>query len=89
MKKIGGLGKDLTKGVAKGAAQSILTGLVVEIIEESGAKKIAKEKILEAGKTILKDDSIPAADKVKKEVMKKRWRRQRERAMKTPLSVAD
>ena len=71
MKKIGGLGKNLTKGVAKGAAQSILTGLVVEIFEESGAKNIAKDKILEAGKKVLKDDSIPNSDKIKKEVVKK------------------
>lgn len=71
VKKLGGFGKDLSKGVAKGAAQSILTGLVVEIFEESGAKNIAKDKILDAGKKILKDDSIPNSDKIKKEVMKK------------------
>lgn len=62
--------KDAIKGVAKDAMSTALNTAVSEIMEETGAKEIAKEKALEAGKKILGDKNIPTKDKVKKEILK-------------------
>ena len=66
MKRLG----DLAKGATKEAMSTALQTAVKEIVNESGAKKIAKEKLLEAGKTILGDKSIPNKQKIQKEILK-------------------
>ncbi len=66
MKKLGGL----AKGVGKEAMSTALNTAVKEIIEETGAKEIAKDKALEVGKTILGDKNIPTKQKVQKEILK-------------------
>jgi hypothetical protein len=66
MKKLGGL----AKGAAKEAMSSALQVAVGEIIKESGAKEFAKEQILETGKKILGDNSIPNKQKIQKELLK-------------------
>ncbi len=70
MKKIG----DLTKGAATGAAKEAMTialgAAVREIFDETGAKKIAKEQLMEIGKKILGDSSIPNKEKIQKEILK-------------------
>ena len=66
MKKIGGL----AKGAGKEAMKSTLNAVVKEIINESGAKEIAKDQLLEAGKKILGDKNIPTKQKIQKELLK-------------------
>ncbi|MFX0123013.1 MAG: hypothetical protein ACFFAE_05190 [Candidatus Hodarchaeota archaeon] len=66
MKKIGGL----AKGVGKEAMSTALNTAVKEILEETGAKEIAKDKALEVGKKILGDKNIPTKQKVQKEILK-------------------
>ena len=66
MKRISGL----AKGAAKEAMSSALQVAVREIINESGAKEIAKEQILDVGKKILGDKSVPNKQKVQKELLK-------------------
>ena len=66
MKKIGGL----AKGVAKEAMSTALQVAVKEIINESGAKELAKEQIMDVGKKILGDTSIPNKQKVQKDLLK-------------------
>lgn len=66
MKKLGGL----AKGVGKEAMSTALNTAVKEILEETGAKEIAKDKALEVGKTILGDKNIPTKQKVQKEILK-------------------
>ena len=66
MKKLGGL----AKGAAKEAMSTALQVAVKEIINESGAKELAKEQLLEAGKSILGDKSIPNKQKIQKEILK-------------------
>ncbi|UCG90349.1 MAG: hypothetical protein JSU57_01060 [Candidatus Heimdallarchaeota archaeon] len=66
MKKLGGL----AKGAAKEAMSTALNTAVKEIIEETGAKEIAKEKALDAGKKILGDKNVPTKQKVQKEILK-------------------
>ncbi|MHA1214118.1 MAG: hypothetical protein ACTSR2_12280 [Candidatus Hodarchaeales archaeon] len=70
MKRIGGLAKEAAKGTAKEAMKTAMNTVVTEIINETGAKKIAKEKIVEAGKKILGDKSIPTKQKLQKEILK-------------------
>ena len=43
---------------------------VGEIIKESGAKEFAKEQLVETGKKILGDNSIPNKQKIQKELLK-------------------
>lgn len=66
MKKIGGL----AKGVGKEAMSTALNTAVKEILEETGAKEIAKDKALEVGKKIIGDKDIPTKQKVQKEILK-------------------
>ena len=66
MKKIGGL----AKGVGKEAMSTALNTAVKEILEETGAKEIAKDKALEVGKKIIGDKNIPTKQKVQKEILK-------------------
>ncbi|MHA2225840.1 MAG: hypothetical protein ACXAC8_11585 [Candidatus Hodarchaeales archaeon] len=66
MKKLG----KLATGVGKDALSSALNSAVKEIVNESGAKEIAKENILEAGKKILGDKNIPTKQKIQKEILK-------------------
>ena len=66
MKKLGGL----AKGVGKEAMSTALNTAVKEIINETGAKQIAKDQLLEAGKKILGDKNIPTKEKVQKELLK-------------------
>ena len=66
MKKLGGL----AKGVAKEAMNTALRVAVGEIIKESGAKEFAKEQLVETGKKILGDNSIPNKQKIQKELLK-------------------
>ncbi|MFW9906125.1 MAG: hypothetical protein ACFFFH_17530 [Candidatus Thorarchaeota archaeon] len=66
MKKLGGL----AKGVGKEAMSTALNTAVKEILEETGAKEIAKDKALEVGKNILGDKNIPTKQKVQKEILK-------------------
>ncbi|NHJ01491.1 MAG: hypothetical protein EAX86_05080 [Candidatus Heimdallarchaeota archaeon] len=66
MKKIGGL----AKGVGKEALNTALNAAVKEIINETGAKEIAKERLLEAGKKIMGDTNIPTKEKMQKELLK-------------------
>ena len=66
MKKIGGL----AKGVAKEAMSTALQSAVKEIVNESGATNIAKEQLVDAGKKILGDKSIPNKQKIQKELLK-------------------
>ncbi|MHA2202746.1 MAG: hypothetical protein ACW991_03575 [Candidatus Hodarchaeales archaeon] len=66
MKKLGGL----AKGVGKEAMSTALNTAVKEILEETGAKEIAKDKALEVGKSILGDKNIPTKQKVQKEILK-------------------
>lgn len=66
MKKIGGL----AKGVGKEAMSTALNTAVKEVLEETGAKEIAKDKALEIGKKILGDKNIPTKQKVQKEILK-------------------
>lgn len=66
MKKLGGL----AKGAAKDAMTTTLNSVVKELIKESGAKEIAKEQLLEAGKKILGDKDIPTKQKIQKEILK-------------------
>ena len=66
MKRLGGL----AKGVAKEAMSTALQSAVKEIVNESGAKEIAKEQLLESGKKILGDKSIPNKQKIQKELLK-------------------
>ncbi len=66
MKKIGGL----AKGVGKEAMSTALNTAVKEILEETGAKEIAKDKALEVGKKIIGDKNIPTKEKVQKEILK-------------------
>ena len=60
MKKLGGL----AKGAAKDAMTTTLNTVVKELIKESGAKEIAKEQLLEAGKKILGDKNVPTKQKI-------------------------
>ncbi|MHA2295503.1 MAG: hypothetical protein ACXAEU_16945 [Candidatus Hodarchaeales archaeon] len=69
MKKFGGLGK-IGKGLAKEGLSQVLNTVVQEIMEETQVKEIAKDKILEVGKNILKDDSIPTKDKMQRKILK-------------------
>ncbi|MFX1516443.1 MAG: hypothetical protein ACFFC6_09040 [Promethearchaeota archaeon] len=66
MKKLGGL----AKGVGKEAMSTALNTAVKEILEETGAKEIAKDKALEVGKKIIGDKNIPTKQKVQKEILK-------------------
>ncbi len=66
MKKLGGL----AKGAAKEAMSTALSTAVTEIIDESGAKDIAKDQLLNAGKKILGDKKIPTKQKIQKELLK-------------------
>ena len=66
MKKIGGL----AKGAGKEAMKIALNSAVEEIIKETGVKELAKEKIIDAGKKIVGDESIPNKDKIQKEILK-------------------
>jgi hypothetical protein len=66
MKKIGGL----AKGAAKEAMSTALNTAIKEIINETGAKEIAKERLMDAGKKIMNDNSIPTKEKVQKEILK-------------------
>ncbi|MFX0016056.1 MAG: hypothetical protein ACFFB2_13410 [Promethearchaeota archaeon] len=66
MKKIGGV----AKGLGKEAMSTALNTAVNEIIKETGAKEIAKEKVLDAGKKILGDKNIPTKQKIQKELLK-------------------
>jgi hypothetical protein len=66
MKKLGGL----AKGVGKEAMSTALNTAVKEILEETGAKEIAKDKALEVGKKIIGDNNIPTKQKVQKEILK-------------------
>ena len=70
MKKIGGLAKGAAKGAAKEAMSTALNGAVKEIINETGAKEIAKEQLMDAGKKILGDKSIPNKQKIQTEILK-------------------
>jgi len=66
MKKLGGL----AKGAAKEAMTTTLNTVIKELIKESGAKEIAKEQLLEAGKKILGDKNVPTKQKIQKEILK-------------------
>ena len=66
MKKLGGL----AKGAAKDAMATTLNTVVKELIKESGAKEIAKEQLIEAGKKILGDKNVPTKQKIQKEILK-------------------
>lgn len=66
MKKLGGL----AKGAAKDAMSTALNSAVKEIVNESGAKDIAKDQLLDAGKKILGDKNIPTKQKIQKEILK-------------------
>jgi len=66
VKKIGGL----AKGAGKEAMKIALNSAVEEIIKETGVKELAKEKIIDAGKKIVGDESIPNKDKIQKEILK-------------------
>ena len=66
MKKLGGL----AKGAAKEAMSTALNIAVKEIIVESGAKQLAKDQIVDVGKKILGDKSIPNKQKIQKELLK-------------------
>ncbi len=66
MKKLRGL----TKGAAKEAMTTTLNSVVKDLIKESGAKEIAKEQLLEAGKKILGDKNVPTKQKIQKEILK-------------------
>ncbi len=66
MKKLGGL----AKGAAKDAMSTALNSAVKEIVNESGAKEIAKDQLLDAGKKILGDKNIPTKQKIQKEILK-------------------
>ncbi|MHA1450618.1 MAG: hypothetical protein ACTSP4_14505 [Candidatus Hodarchaeales archaeon] len=70
-KKLGGFGKGLVKDAASQTFNTVLNTVIHEIIEETKVKEIAKEQIIEAGKKILKDDSIPTKEKIQKEILKK------------------
>ncbi|MFX0173288.1 MAG: hypothetical protein ACFE9L_15440 [Candidatus Hodarchaeota archaeon] len=70
MKKIGGLAKGAAKGVAKEAMSTALNSAVKEIINETGAKEIAKEQVMDVGQKILGDKSIPNKQKIQKEILK-------------------
>ncbi len=70
VKKIGGLAKGATKGVVKEAMSTVLQTAVKEIIVETGAKDLAKEQLLDAGKKIMGDKSIPNKQKIEKEILK-------------------
>ena len=66
MKKLGGL----AKGAAKEAMTTTLNTVVKELVKESGAKEIAKERLLEVGKKVLGDKNIPTKQKIQKEILK-------------------
>lgn len=66
MKKLGGL----AKGAAKEAMSTALNTAVKEIINESGAKEIAKDQLLQAGNKILGDKNVPTKQKIQKELLK-------------------
>ncbi|WP_455142266.1 hypothetical protein [Candidatus Hodarchaeum mangrovi] len=66
MKRLGGL----AKGAGKEAVKIALNSAVEEIVKETGVKDLAKEKIIEAGKKIIGDESIPNKDKIEKEILK-------------------
>jgi len=66
MKKFRGL----AKGAAKDAMTTTLNSVVKDLIKESGAKEIAKERLLEAGKKVLGDKNIPTKQKIQKEILK-------------------
>ena len=70
MKKIGGLAKGAAKGAVKEAMGTALQVAVKEIIVETGAKDIAREQLLEVGKKIMGDNSIPNKQKIEKELLK-------------------
>lgn len=66
MKRLGGL----AKGAGKEAVKIALNSAVEEIVKETGVKDLAKEKIIEVGKKIIGDESIPNKDKIEKEILK-------------------
>lgn len=66
MKKLGGL----AKGAVKEAMSTALSTAVTEIFNESGAKDMAKDQLLNAGKKILGDKNIPTKQKIQKEILK-------------------
>ena len=66
MKKLG----SLAKGAAKEAMSTALNTAVKEIINESGAKEIAKDQLLEVGNKILGDKKVPTKQKIQKELLK-------------------
>lgn len=70
MKKIGGLAKGAAKGAIKETMSTALQVAIKEIITETGAKDIAKDQLLDVGKKILGDQSIPNKQKVQKELLK-------------------
>ena len=70
MKKIGGLAKGAAKGAVKETMHTALQLAVKELIDESGVKDMAKDQILDAGKKILGDSSIPHKQKIQKELLK-------------------
>ncbi len=70
MKKIGGLAKGVAKGTVKETMSTALQVAVKEIITETGAKEVAKDQLVEVGKKILGDKSIPNKQKIQKELLK-------------------
>ena len=70
MKKLGGLAKGAAKGAIKETMSTALHVAVKEIITETGAKDIAKDQLIDVGKKILGDNSIPNKQKVQKELLK-------------------
>ncbi|MHA1977289.1 MAG: hypothetical protein ACW98F_19690 [Candidatus Hodarchaeales archaeon] len=70
MKKIGGLAKGVAKGAVKEAMATTLQATVKEIIDETGVKDIAKDQLLEAGKKVMGDKSIPNKQKLEKTILK-------------------
>ena len=70
MKKIGGLAKGMAKGAVKETMSTALQAAVKEIIVETGAKDIAKDQLLNVGKKVMGDKSIPNKQKLEKEILK-------------------
>jgi hypothetical protein len=70
MKKLGGVAKGAAKGVAKEAFSATLQAAVKEIIVETGAKDLAKEQLLDAGKKVLGDKTVPSKQKMQKDILK-------------------
>lgn len=70
MKKLGGLAKGAAKGVIKETMSTALHVAIKEIITETGAKDIAKDQLIDVGRKILGDNSIPNKQKVQKELLK-------------------